>query len=60
MKTCIICRVKSEVMPSDPVCGMVLDEKTSRFKIKYEGETYYFCSVKCKKRFRRNPKKFVK
>jgi len=52
--------VKRKVMPSDPVCGMVLDEKTSRFKIKYEGETYYFCSVKCKKRFRRNPKKFVK
>jgi YHS domain-containing protein len=52
--------VKSEEMPRDPVCGIVLDERTSRFKIKYEGETYYFCSVKCKKRFKRNPQKSVR
>ena len=47
-------------MPSDPVCGVVLNEKTSRFKIKHEGETYYFCSVKCKKKFKRHPRKFAK
>jgi len=52
--------VKGEVMPRDPVCGAVLDEKTSRFKMNYEGETYYFCSVTCKKRFKRNPRKFAK
>ncbi len=27
-------------MPRDPVCGVVLDEKTSKFKIKHEGEIY--------------------
>jgi len=54
-----LCRVKGEEMPRDPVCGMILDEKTSRFKIKYEGETYHFCSVKCKKKFKRNPRKFA-
>jgi YHS domain-containing protein len=47
-------------MPRDPVCGLVLDEKTARFKIKHEGETYYFCTSVCKKRFKRNPDKFVK
>jgi Cu+-exporting ATPase len=52
--------VKGEVMARDPVCGVVLDERTFRFKITHGGETYYFCSVKCKKRFKRNPKKFVK
>ncbi|MDH5495394.1 MAG: hypothetical protein OEY24_06805 [Candidatus Bathyarchaeota archaeon] len=26
----------------------------------YEGETFYFCSVKYKKRFKRNPAKFAK
>ena len=26
----------------DPVCGMVLDENTAKFKISYDGETYYF------------------
>ena len=47
-------------MPSDPVCGVVLDEKTLRFKRSYDGEIYYFCSVKCKKKFKRNPRKFAK
>ena len=26
----------------DPVCGMVLNEDTAKFKITYEGETYPF------------------
>ena len=26
----------------DPVCGVVLDEKTAKFKITYDGETYHF------------------
>ncbi|MDH5268220.1 MAG: YHS domain-containing protein [Candidatus Bathyarchaeota archaeon] len=46
-------------MPRDSVCGVVLDEKTSKFKIKHDGETYYFCSVRCKKEFKRNRSKFV-
>jgi Cu+-exporting ATPase len=44
----------------DYVCGAVLDEKTAKFKINFEGETYYFCSTICKKKFKRHPKKFVK
>ena len=44
----------------DPVCGMVLDENTAKFKISYDGETYYFCSLVCKKRFKRHATKFVK
>ena len=50
--------MKGATMPRDPVCGAVVDEK--RFRISYEGEKYYFCSVKCKKKFRRNPSRFVK
>ena len=30
---------------------MVLDENTAKFKISYDGETYYFCSLVCKKTF---------
>jgi len=52
--------VKIWVMPKDPVCGTVLDEKTSKFKITFDGETYHFCSVTCKKRFKRHPMKFIK
>jgi P-type Cu+ transporter len=44
----------------DPVCGAVLDENTAKFKISYEGETFHFCSLVCKKRFKRQPTKFVK
>jgi len=47
-------------MPRDPVCGAILDDKQAKFKITHEGETYYFCSVTCKKRFKRNRRKFVK
>jgi len=44
----------------DPVCGTVLDEKEAKFRINFEGETYYFCSASCKKKFKRHPRKFVK
>ncbi len=47
-------------MPRDPVCGVVLDETTSKFKMKFQGETYFFCSVMCKKKFKRNARKFAK
>ena len=43
----------------DHVCGTVLDEKTAKFKINFEVETYY-CSASCKKKYKRHPKKFVK
>ncbi|MGD8506755.1 MAG: YHS domain-containing protein [Candidatus Bathyarchaeota archaeon] len=47
-------------MPRDPVCGAVLDERTSKFKITHEGDTYYFCSVSCKRKFKRNRRKFAR
>jgi Cu+-exporting ATPase len=55
-----LCEVERKIMPNDPVCGAILDDKTSKFKITYDGETYHFCSTTCKKRFKRHPAKFVK
>jgi len=52
--------MRLKIMPRDPVCGAVLDSNTAKFKITYDGETYRFCSLTCKKRFKRNPEKFVK
>lgn len=52
--------VTQKTMPRDPVCGAVLDENTSKFKITYDGETYYFCSLPCKKKFKRHAGKFIK
>jgi YHS domain-containing protein len=42
-------------MLKDPVCGIILDEKTAKFKITYDGETYYFCSLTCKKKIQKTP-----
>ena len=47
-------------MPRDTVCGLILNEKTAKYKITHDGETYYFCSVKCKKRFKRNKMKYAR
>jgi len=47
-------------MAKDPVCGMMVDEKTAKFKSDYEGNTHYFCNVSCKTTFDKNPTKFTK
>ncbi len=47
-------------MAKDPVCGMMVNEKTSTLKSDYEGETYYFCNASCKKSFDANPTKYTK
>jgi YHS domain-containing protein len=47
-------------MAKDPVCGMMVDEKSAKFKSDYQGKTYYFCASSCKDTFDKNPAKFVK
>jgi YHS domain-containing protein len=47
-------------MAKDPVCGMMVDEKTAKFKSDYQGKTYYFCNTSCKTTFDKNPPKFAK
>jgi YHS domain-containing protein len=46
-------------MVIDPVCGMEIDPRTAAGKSEYQGKTYYFCSVGCKKAFDKEPQKFV-
>jgi len=43
----------------DPVCGMSVDEKTTRYATEYEGKTYYFCSSRCKSQFEKAPEKYI-
>jgi Cu+-exporting ATPase len=38
---------------------MDVDEKTAPATSEYEGDTYYFCSEKCKDRFESDPEAFV-
>ncbi len=47
-------------MAKDPVCGMMVDEKSAKFKSDYNGKTYYFCNASCKTTFDKSPAKFEK
>jgi YHS domain-containing protein len=49
-----------ELLARDPVCGMMVDEGKAKFKLDYNGKTYYFCSAMCMEKFKSNPKKYVK
>ena len=47
---------------TDPVCGMLVDEgkaEASGRTGSYHGQTYYFCSDNCKRRFEASPAKYV-
>ena len=46
-------------MAKDPVCGMMVDEKTAKFKSQHRGKTYYFCAQVCKTAFDENPSRYV-
>lgn len=45
-------------MAKDPVCGMIVNEKTAAKKT-YKGKTYYFCSPTCQWAFEKNPEQFI-
>ena len=51
---------KEKRMATDPVCKMVIDEKKAAATATYQGKTYYFCAVSCKKAFEQNPEKYLK
>ena len=45
-------------MPIDVVCWMHVDS-TSEHTSEFNGQTYYFCSLKCKKEFDKAPGKYL-
>jgi membrane fusion protein, copper/silver efflux system len=51
-----------EVAAHDPVCGMPLDRSKAQSSgeiEKYLGETYLFCSDKCRKKFQQDPARYA-
>ena len=46
-------------MAKDPVCNMMVDEKTAKWKSEHEGKTYYFCAPGCKKSFEEEPEVYI-
>ena len=51
---------KENEMEKDPVCGMEVNPKSAAGKSDYQGKTYYFCSLGCKKEFDQSPEKYLK
>jgi 3-oxoadipate enol-lactonase len=51
---------KEHEMEKDPVCGMDVDPKKAAGESDYQGKTYYFCSLGCKKEFDQSPENFLK
>lgn len=43
----------------DPVCGMIVDEKSGGRSVNYKGTTYYFCCLRCQKQFKTDPVKYL-
>jgi YHS domain-containing protein/uncharacterized membrane protein YraQ (UPF0718 family) len=43
----------------DPVCGMSVDQATSKETVEYMGATYYFCSAGCRSAFEKDPVRYT-
>jgi P-type Cu+ transporter len=43
----------------DPVCGMSVEPDNAGAAWEHEGTTYYFCSVGCMERFRKDPETYL-
>jgi YHS domain-containing protein len=46
-------------MEKDPVCGMQVDPQKAAGKSEHQGNTYYFCSPVCKKKFDAAPEQYT-
>jgi Cu+-exporting ATPase len=49
----------SNMLVKDLVCGMEIDSATAAGSSEYEGQTYYFCNLNCKKEFDADPARYV-
>src|SRR5947208_7778967 len=43
----------------DPVCGMTVDPQNAAGVYEYKGQTYFFCSVGCREKFKSDPERFL-
>lgn len=44
---------------TDPVCGMSVSENSAADRIQHQGQTYFFCSIGCAKKFSDDPGRFT-
>jgi YHS domain-containing protein len=43
----------------DPVCGMTVDPRTSRYHLQHEGRDIWFCAAGCKAAFEADPASYL-
>jgi len=46
-------------MQKDPICGMMVDEKTAKLKSVHDEKTFYFCGPSCKAAFDKDPHRYA-
>ena len=47
-------------MATDPICGMTVDPAKAAGVHEHQGQTYYFCSSHCAKKFQEDAAGYVK
>jgi len=51
--------MKSATAAIDPVCHMTVDPATAAGSVEHNGQTYYFCSTHCVRKFKADPLAFL-
>ncbi len=49
----------NEGKAKDPVCGMMTNINSAKYKSNYRGRLFYFCSAACRQQFEEKPGEFV-
>jgi P-type Cu+ transporter len=50
---------RAEERARDPVCGMTVDPIGAKHTAEHAGRSWYFCSARCRERFRAEPDKYL-
>jgi Cu+-exporting ATPase len=52
--------IASPGVATDPVCGMRVDPATSKHRFDHSGQTFHFCSGRCREKFAADPDRYLR
>jgi P-type Cu+ transporter len=52
-------KAKEDAMGLDPVCKMEVNPASAEAQSEHGGQTFYFCSLRCKQAFDANPARYL-
>jgi Cu+-exporting ATPase len=55
----MIVSVEEDAMGLDPVCRMEVNSMSAEAQSEWGGQTFYFCSEQCKRKFDAAPERYV-